>query len=161
MKIIGSNIIKKKRKLLYDNDKDIVFEYFRLIRNKNIEWLMDLFAPDAIIYEPFSKLTGGLKGKISIESFLKVVVMASNTLQYRVFIEKNPEIKDGVRALQNNHQNIGDSNIGNKVISALVVFEKGDSLNARFTFELTPAYNNYDNDSRRNKINALYIQFIS
>jgi hypothetical protein len=58
-------------------------------------------------------------------------------------------------------KNTGYSNVGNKVISVLVVFKKGDWLNARFTFELTSAYNNYDNDSRHNKINALYIQFIS
>ncbi len=150
LKISSGNIIRKERKQLYDNDKDVVFEYFRLIRNKNIEWLMDLFAPDAITYEPFSKLTGGLKGKLAIESFLKIVIMVSNIFQYRVFIEKNPEIKDGVRALQNT----GYSNRGNKVVSALVVFKKGDSLNARFTFELTSAYDNYDNDSRCNKINT-------
>ncbi|MGA7898341.1 MAG: hypothetical protein WCA39_05700 [Nitrososphaeraceae archaeon] len=86
--------------------------------------------------------------------------MASNTLQYHVFIEKNIEIKDGGKIFQNNHQNTGISNSGNKVISALVVFEKGDSLNARFTLELT-SYDNYDNNSRRNKINTSYIQFIS
>jgi hypothetical protein len=64
---------------------------------------MDLFASDAIIYKPFSKLTGDLKGKISIESFLKDAIMASNTLQYCVFIKKTFEIKDGARELQNNH----------------------------------------------------------
>jgi hypothetical protein len=137
-----------------------VFEYFRLINNKNIERLMDLFAPGATIYEPFSKLTGGLKGKLAIESFLKVVIMASDTLQYHVVIEKNPNIKDAHRAYQNSDQNSKDNN-SNKVISALVVFEKGDSLNARFTFELTSTYDNYANESRHNKIKTLYIQFIN
>jgi hypothetical protein len=28
------NIVRKDKKMLYDNDEDIVFEYFELIRNK-------------------------------------------------------------------------------------------------------------------------------
>jgi hypothetical protein len=43
---------------------------------------MDLFAPDAIVFEPFSKMTGGLKGKRAIESFLRVAIMANDTLQH-------------------------------------------------------------------------------
>lgn len=53
------NIVKKDRKMLYDNDEDIVFEYFELVKNNDIERLMNLFSPDAIVYEPFSKLSGG------------------------------------------------------------------------------------------------------
>lgn len=46
----------------------IVFEYFRLIKNKDIEQLIDLFADNAIIYEAFSRLIEGSKGKSAIES---------------------------------------------------------------------------------------------
>ena len=66
----------------------MVFEYFRLIKNKDIEQLMDLFADYAIIYEPFSKLTEGLKGKSAIESFLRVSLMANDALQHHIIIEK-------------------------------------------------------------------------
>ena len=66
---ISSNIIRKKRKLLYDNDTDIVFEYFQLIKNKDIGRLMNLFSPDAIVYEPFSKLRGGVSGKRLLSLF--------------------------------------------------------------------------------------------
>ena len=53
-----------------------------------------------------------------------------------------------------------------KVVNALVTFEKGDSLKARFTFGLT--CDNYDNDdnsdnytnSKYNTIRSLHIQFI-
>jgi ketosteroid isomerase-like protein len=62
------NTLRNSKKLVYDN-KDILLEYFKLIKNKDIGSLMELFAPDAIVYEPFSKITGGLKGKRAIESF--------------------------------------------------------------------------------------------
>jgi len=64
-----------------------VFEYFELIKNKDIERLMNLFSPDAIIYEPFSKLREGISGKQAIESFLKIAIMVNGELQYRIVIE--------------------------------------------------------------------------
>jgi hypothetical protein len=138
-----------------------VFEYFRLIKNKDIEHLMDLFAPDAIIYEPFSKLTGGLKGKQAIESFLGVVIMANDALQHHIIIEKD---SDSHRSkVDDDSHNNKNNNIryNMKVISALVIFEKGDSLKARFRFELSSDDNNNTTNSKHNnKIKALHIQFI-
>ena len=52
-------------------NESIVYEYFRLIKNKDINGVLDLFADDAIIYEPFSKVDEGLKGKGSIRPFLR------------------------------------------------------------------------------------------
>jgi hypothetical protein len=139
-----------------------VFEYFRLIKNKDIERLMDLFAPDAIIYEPFSKLTGGLKGKQAIESFLRIVIMANDALQHHIIIEKDSDIhrsevddKDS-----RNNKNNNNSSYNMKLITALVMFEKGDSLKARFRFELSSDHNNNATNSKHNKIKALHIQFI-
>jgi len=43
-----------------------VFEYFELIKNKDIERLMNLFSPDAIVYEPFSKLREGVSVAIFV-----------------------------------------------------------------------------------------------
>lgn len=83
----SSNTIGKKRKVHYSNYEDIVFDYFNVIKIKDIERLMNLFSPDAIIYEPFSKVTGGLKGSHAIESFLKIVIMASDALQNHIVIE--------------------------------------------------------------------------
>lgn len=41
----------------------MVYDYFRLIYRKDPEGLMRLFAEDSIVYEPFSKEKGGLRGK--------------------------------------------------------------------------------------------------
>jgi hypothetical protein len=131
------------------NDEDIVFEYFRLIKNKDIEQLMELFAEDAIIYEPFSKLIEGLKSKSTIDSFLRISIMANDTLQHNIIIEKEDQKNDM------------EKSDNSKTITALVTFEKGDTIKARFTFEL--GYNNNDRlliDSKQKKIKTLHIQFI-
>ena len=134
---------------------DIVFEYFRLIKKKDSEQLLDLFAHDAVIYEPFSNITGGLRGRSAIEPFLKVAIMANDTLQYHMIIEKKPY--DEMDKINNK-----DSD---KVITALVTFERGDSIRARFTFELSSDdddddYNNdHVSNSIHKKIKTLHIQF--
>lgn len=142
-----------------------MFEYFKLIKNKDIGRLMDLFAPDAIVYEPFSKLTGGLKGKQAIESFLRVAIMANDTLQHDIIIEREsdtnrPKLEDKDNNNFDNNPN-NSSNSNTKVITALVMFEKGDSLKARFTFELSLDNNGNDHTTNSyNKIKALRIHFI-
>jgi hypothetical protein len=151
----GSGTVRNKKKFLCDN-KDIVFEYFKLIKNKDIVNLMDLFAPDAIVYEPFSNITGGLKGKRAIESFLRIAIMANDTLQHRLVIEKEYELHETKSDPQ-------DSNNNTKVITALVIFEKGDALKSRFTFELTSqnSYNDRTSTSLKyNMIKTLHIHFL-
>ena len=168
-----SSGIRNTRKKLLRNNEDLVFEYFRLIKNKDIARLMDLFDPDAVVYEPFSKLTGGLRGKQAIESFLKVAIMANDTLQHQIVIEKESDINKP--QLNNNNDNNDTRNKKNnnndndiKAVTALVMFEKGDSLRARFSFEFSSDQhdNNDDNEnnptsSKHNKIKALRIQFIT
>jgi hypothetical protein len=141
--------IRNKKRLPNDDDKDIIFEYFRLIQNKDIEHLMDLFADDAIIYEPFSKLVEGLKGKSAIESFLRVAIMANDTLQHNIIIEKE------------NKNDMEEKSYDSKIITAFVAFERGDTVKARFTFEL--GYNDNNRSffrSKHKKIKTLHIQFI-
>jgi hypothetical protein len=153
--------MRNKKKLVYNNE-DIVFEYFKLIRNKDIEGLIELFAPDAIVYEPFSKITGGLKDKRSIESFLRVAIMANDMLQHQIVIEKEatlnePKFEDSGNKIANNNST--------NIITALVKFEKGDLIRARFTFELASDNNNDNNDhatagQKYNRIKTLHIQFL-
>ena len=51
--IPNSNLSKRGPvKPPFDEDEDIVNEYFRLIRTKDIYRLLDLFMDDAIIHEP-------------------------------------------------------------------------------------------------------------
>ncbi|HET7147085.1 MAG TPA: nuclear transport factor 2 family protein [Candidatus Nitrosopolaris sp.] len=161
-----TRIRNKKRSLLSD-DKDIVFEYFRLIKNKDLEHLLDLFAYDAVVYEPFSKLAGGLRGRSAIESFLKVAIMANDALKHEIIIEKKPytTIDDNSGNKDDNTISYGKNN-SNKSINALVTFERGDSATARFTFELNSDDEDSNNSgdrvfhSKQKMIKTLHIQFI-
>ena len=50
--------------------------------------MLSLFTDDAIIYEPFSNISGGLQGKCTIKPFLEIAMMANNGLTHNIFIEK-------------------------------------------------------------------------
>ena len=112
-------------------NEEIVFQYFKLIENKDLDSILDLFDPDAVIYEPFSK-EEGLRGRYSIEPFIKVAMMANSNLRRVIEIEKS-------------------SSKSNK-ITALVTFEKGDKVKGRFAFEFT-------GNGSGNKIKSLNIEF--
>jgi hypothetical protein len=116
--------------------EEIVHQYFKYINTKDLGGILDLFDYDAVVYEPFSNITGGLKGKSSIEPFLKVVMMANSNLKRMIKIEKPS----------------GKAN-ANKVI-ALVMFEKGDKVKSKFMFEFE------DNTEGVKKIKSLRIEFL-
>lgn len=44
--------------------KNMVYEYFRSFRDKDITILLNLFADDATIHELFSNINGGLKENV-------------------------------------------------------------------------------------------------
>jgi hypothetical protein len=112
--------------------EDIIHQYFKCIDAKDLSGILDLFDYDAIIHEPFSNITGGLRGKSSIEPFLKVAMMANSNLQRNIKIEKSSK-KD-------------------KLV-ALVTFEKGDKVKGRFTFE-------FNGQTGKEKIKSLNIEFL-
>ena len=64
---------------------------------------MNLFSHDAIVYEPFSKLRMGVGGRQAIESFLRIVIMANDELQYHIVIENISDIKNTSNA-DDNHK---------------------------------------------------------
>ena len=113
--------------------KQIVARYFRCIDTKDLDGILELFDYDAEVYEPFSNIIGGLKGRSSIEPFLKVAMMANNNLRRTINIQKPNKPNS---------------------ITALVMCEKGDKEKSKFTFELQ-----YD-DGRRKKIKSLRIEFL-
>jgi hypothetical protein len=116
-------------------NEDLVFQYFKLIEDKDIDGILDLFDYDAVVFEPFSK-SKGLRGKASIEPFLKVAAMANSGLSRKITIEKSLNGKAAPDRLV-----------------ALVTFEKGDKTRGRFTFRFT-------NSDGARKIKSLHIEFL-
>lgn len=107
--------------------------YFKCMDSKDLDAMLDLFDYDAMVYEPFSNVSGGLKGRSSIEPFLKVAMMANSNLQRTIKIEKPSK--------------------ANK-ITALVTYEKGDKVKSRLIFEFE------DDEASRKKIKSLHIEFL-
>lgn len=126
-----------------NDDKSLVFDYFRLIKEKDIDGLLDLFTDDAVLYEPFSKLStvgDGLRDRNAMKAFFQVAVMANDGLEYSITSKKAREVDEEYTINRNdinNSKNI--NNVGkaqnSSVITALVRFERGRSANARFIFE--------------------------
>ena len=107
----------KTRERMPLSGRDIIMRYFRCVDNKDVSGALELFDHDAVVYEPFSNVSGGLKGSSAIEPFLKVVMMANSDFKRDIEIQKTSS----------------DEN----EITALVTFERGDRTKARFTFEFT------------------------
>ena len=135
----------KGRRIKPLTDEDIVHEYFRLIKAKDMYRLLDLFTDDAVIYEPFSRLEdgeGGLRGKSAIEPFLNVAMMATAGLREEMEIKK---------------PNLRTDNAINQ-LTAYVTFERGGKVKARFRFELSSE--GIYNSQKQKKIQSLHIQFV-
>lgn len=138
------------------NNKEIISQYFRLLQSKDIDGLKNLFWHNAIVYEPFSKIEQGLVGWSQIEPFLKVAIMANESLSNKIIVKDPRLIKD------KNSKDKKDDNNANEnsdIVEALVTFQKDKSIEAKFRFELSDQINTVDS-SRQKKIKALHIQFI-
>jgi hypothetical protein len=149
-----------KPKKIFLTNKEVIAEYFRLIQSKDIEGLKDLFWSDAIVFEPFSKLEEGLRGWSQIEPFMKVAIMANESLSYRIALE---EFEDKDKKKNNNIKDIQDSkaknNNTNEIVKSLVTFQKDDIVKAKFRFELSQSVNSTSNSAQK-KIKSLRIEFI-
>jgi hypothetical protein len=122
---------------------DTIYEYFRLIKNKDINKLLDLFTDDAIIYEPFSNVHGGLRGRSAIRPFLEIAFMANDGLQHKIEIEQKKQQQ------QQSNTDKEDQ------VTAVVTFQRGEIIQARFTFQLEKTIKH-----SINKIRSLHIEFI-
>ena len=115
-------------------NQKLIFECFELASQNRIAELLDLFVDDVIIYEPFSKKEEGLQGKSAVRSFLNMMTLASDdSLRYDISIEDDKNDK----------------------VVALVVFEKGDKIEARFSFEMTA-----DKKEKDKKIKVVRVEFL-
>ncbi|HXX98080.1 MAG TPA: nuclear transport factor 2 family protein [Candidatus Bathyarchaeia archaeon] len=125
-------------------NESIVYEYFRLIKSKDINGVLNLFTDDAIIYEPFSNIDGGLKGKGSIRPFLDVVMAATDDMRHEIEFEKTQDANKE----------------DDQAVAALVTFERGGKTQARYIFELTSRQEQYDYTDVGKKIQILHIELI-
>jgi len=143
-----SPIFSSRRNRLQTNE-DIVLGFFRLIEGNNIDRLLNLFSEDSVVYEQFSNIEGGLRGKSAIEPFLRVSMMANDGLHHEIKFEKP--------TTQSNNEIAN-----NKVINALVTFQKGDKIKARFAFEFDSSSESIDRKQIgiRRTIKTLSIQFL-
>jgi hypothetical protein len=135
-------------------NKEIVLRCFTLLQNNDVDGLKNLFWSDAIVYEPFSKSEQGLRGWSQIEPFLKVAIMANESLSSKIHFEESSHMR-------NEDQDEKKNNVEsrNDIVEALVTFQKDNVLAARFRFELINRDNAIDN-SEQKKIKTLHIQFI-
>lgn len=115
--------------------EEVIQRYFRCIDNEDLNSILDLFDYDAVVHEPFSSIEGGLKGKSSIEPFLKVAMMANSSLQRTIKVKKPSRSNS------------------NKIV-AWITFEKGDKVKSKFTFEFE------DDATDGKKIKSLHIEFL-
>jgi hypothetical protein len=122
----------KEKGRMSATDEELVYQYFKCIDDKDLDGILDLFDYDAVVHEPFSNVTGGLRGRTSIEPFLKVAMMANTNLRRTIKIDTN-KTKD-------------------QTLTALITFEKGDKVKGRFTF-------GFEDGPEGKKIKSLTIVF--
>jgi hypothetical protein len=157
-----------------EDTRRIVSDYFHLINEKDIRRLLNLFTDDCVIYEPIGKGPQSLnnirektclKGKSEIESFLSVVMMASNGLQYQIEFIDEPIDMNYVQS-----SNIFDYTSSSSIVFVLATFygnREGHELKERLTFHVV-SRKNYDGDNKQDNdlnnngkegIKTLWIQF--
>jgi ketosteroid isomerase-like protein len=131
-------LVKTQKEKTVVTEEDIISEYFKLVANRDVDALLNLFADDAVVYEPFSKSDYGLRGKSAIEPFLKVVLMANDKLKHTIVTGKRQENRESNQ------------------ITALVTFEKGDKLEGKFTFK----FDREHGPDLEGRIKTLHIEFM-
>ena len=111
---------------------EIILQYFKCIEDKDLEGALELFDYDAVIFEPFSNVRDGLRGKSAIEPFLKVAMMANSNFKREIKIKAAGKTDR---------------------LTALVTFERGDKIDGKFAFEFS------DGSGDGKKIKSLHIKF--
>jgi len=120
-------------------EKNTVYSYFRAIKKKDIDNLVDMFEDEAVIHEPFSK-EARLQDKRDFRSFFQIVCMANEELEHDLLFE--------------------DTTDGNAT-SVLCTFQKGEAVCARFSFRFGPNARMNAKGRMERRIEKLQIQFLS
>ena len=119
--------------------KNTVYSYFRAIKEKNIDNLVDMFEDEAVIQEPFSKETQ-LQDKRNFRSFFQIVCMANEDLEHDLFFE--------------------DATDDNGT-SVLCTFQRGGTVCARFNFRFGTSTRMNAKGIIERRIAKLQIQFLA
>ena len=98
------------------SEKNTIQNYFRAIRRKDINNLVDMFEDEAVIHEPFSKEVQ-LRDKLDFRPFFQVICMAIEELKHDLLIEEATD-ENG--------------------LSVLCTFQRGETVCARFNFQFGP-----------------------
>ena len=118
-------------------NQQIVNKYFQAISKRDVYDLLELFDEDAVVYEPFSNVKQGLQGKSAIENFLRVAIMANAGLKRTIkFVDETQD-----------------------KITAIVIFERGDSVTGKFSFTFITSKDEKTLTSNK-RIKVLKIEFI-
>jgi hypothetical protein len=170
------------------DDRDIVLRYFRLIEEKDMHKLLNLFTEDCRIYEPFSKgrvssdnevIDKPLKGRSEIESFLHIVMMACDGLKREIRFESEPfryiKLFDDtvisisssiVSTLATFYRNERENRLSQKIIFHIVSEpdygpnDPSDKIHGNRENSSDSTDENEDIDNNRRRIRSLYVQFI-
>ena len=118
-------------------NQQIVNKYFQSISNSDIHDLLELFDEDAVVHEPFSNIKQGLQGKSAIENFLRVAIMANAGLKRTIKFVDETEDR----------------------ITAIVTFERGDSVTGKFSFTFITSKDEKSLTSHK-RIKVVKIEFI-
>lgn len=119
------------------SNREMVEEYFRRVEKKDVKGLLQMFDEDAVVLEPFSNIKGGLTGKTMIENFLRVVAMANDGFKRTIkFVDESEDR-----------------------VTAIVTFERGDSVTGKFVFSFV-IKSNSEGVQIGKRIGTLRIEFI-
>jgi hypothetical protein len=119
--------------------KNTVYSYFRAIKEKDIDNLVDMFEDDAVIHEPFSKETQ-LRDKRDFKSFFQIVCMANEELEHDLYFEEGTD---------------------DNGISVLCTFKRRETVCARFSFRFSSSTRMNAKGIIERKIEKLEIHFLS
>lgn len=115
--------------------KNTVYSYFRAIKDKDIDNLIDMFEDDAVIQEPFSK-EDQLRKMRYFKSFFQIVCI----LEYDLYFEEETDDNGA---------------------SVLCTFQRGETVCARFCFRFGSSTRINAKGIIERKIEKLEIQFLS
>lgn len=121
-------------------EKNTIQSYFRAIKRKDIDNLVDMFEDEAVIHEPFSK-EGQLRDKRDFRPFFQVICMAIEELEHDLLIEDVTDEDD--------------------VLSVLCTFQRGETVCVRFSFRFGPNSRMNIKGVMERKIQKLQIQFLN